>query len=100
MFTAIFIAAATGVPDRHQGIASGMVSTSQGIGASLGLAVLVLIANAAGSDMASKSLRVATEQGTARVAYAIAVGMLLTLLIVAAFNPMKAQDAVRPTECS
>lgn len=95
MFTAIFIAAATGVPDRHQGVASGMVSTSQGIGASMGLAVLVLVANAAGSGLVGKSLRVATEHGTARVAYAIAAGMLLTLLIVAAFNPMKAQDVAR-----
>lgn len=95
MFTAIFIAAATKILDRHQGVASGMVSTSQGIGAAMGLAVLVLIANAAGSAMASKSLRVATEQGTARVAYAIAAGMLLTLLMVAVLNPMKAQDAAR-----
>ena len=45
IFTAMFIAAATGVPDHQQGIASGIVSTGSGIGAVVGLAVLVLIAN-------------------------------------------------------
>ncbi len=46
VFTMMFIAASTGVSDRKQGVASGLVSTSSGIGASVGLAVLVLIANA------------------------------------------------------
>ena len=47
VFTTMFIAASTGVTDRDQGIASGIVSTSSGIGAVVGLAVLVLIANSA-----------------------------------------------------
>ena len=33
VFTTMFIAAATGVTDREQGIASGIVSTGAGIGA-------------------------------------------------------------------
>jgi Major Facilitator Superfamily len=40
IFTTMFIAAATGVPDRQQGVASGIVSTASGIGAVVGLAVL------------------------------------------------------------
>ena len=38
VFTTMFIAAATGVTDRDQGIASGIVSTGSGIGAAVGLA--------------------------------------------------------------
>ena len=49
VFTAMFIAAATGVADREQGVASGIASTAAGIGAAVGLAVLVLVANA-GTD--------------------------------------------------
>jgi hypothetical protein len=45
LFTAMFIAAATGVSDHEQGVASGVVSTGSGIGASVGLAILVLVAN-------------------------------------------------------
>ena len=55
MFTAAFIAAATGVPDRQQGVASGIVSTGQGVGAAVGLAVLVLIANAATHGLGGRS---------------------------------------------
>ena len=46
VFTTMFIAAATGVIDREQGVASGIVSTGAGIGAAVGLAILVLVANA------------------------------------------------------
>ena len=49
VFTTMFIAAGTGVADREQGIASGIASTSTSIGAAVGLAVLVLVANA-GTD--------------------------------------------------
>jgi hypothetical protein len=48
IFTAMFIAAATGVPDHRQGVASAIVSTSSGISAVVGLAVLVLVANVGG----------------------------------------------------
>jgi MFS family permease len=84
MFTAIFIAAATGVPDREQGVASGIVSTGQGIGAAVGLAILVLVANGFTPHLVGEDLRVATAQGIARSAYAIAGGIALTLLIVIA----------------
>ena len=46
VFTATFIAAGTGVDDREQGVASGIASTASGVGAAVGLAVLVLVANA------------------------------------------------------
>jgi MFS family permease len=86
MFTAVFIAAATDVADREQGVASGIVSTGQGVGAAVGLAVLVLVANAATQDLVGEELRMATAQGIAHSAYAIAGGIMLTLLIVVAFR--------------
>ncbi|MEZ0470438.1 MFS transporter [Luteimonas salinilitoris] len=82
MFTAMFIAAGMGTPDRQQGVASGIVATGSGVGAAVGLAVLVLIANAGTVGLAGEELRVATAQGIARSAYAIAGGIGLTLLIV------------------
>jgi hypothetical protein len=74
MFTAMFIAAATDVTDHQQGVASGMVSTGSGLGAAIGLALLVLIANA---------------DGISRAAYAISFGIIFTLVIVLAFRAQK-----------
>ena len=82
MFTAMFIAAGMGTPDRQQGVASGIVATGSGVGAAVGLAVLVLIANAGTGGLAGEELRIATAQGIARSAFAIAGGIGLTLLII------------------
>ncbi|MEU4195694.1 MFS transporter [Kribbella sp. NPDC026611] len=70
VFTMMFIAAATGVSDRKQGVASGMVSTSSGIGASVGLAALVLVANAGAS----------AADGIRTTVFVIAAGILATLI--------------------
>jgi MFS family permease len=50
VFTAMFIAAATGVPGRQPRVASGLASTGSGVGAAFGLAILVLIANHGAGD--------------------------------------------------
>ena len=86
IFTAMFIAAATGVPDHQQGVASGIVSTASGIGAVVGLAVLVLVANIGTEGLTGEPLRIAVSEGIARVAYAIACGVMLMLVIVAGFR--------------
>jgi MFS family permease len=86
MFTAMFIAASKGVPDRQQGVASGIVSTGSGIGAVVGLALLVLIANAGVAGIAGEDLRIATADGITRASYAIAGGIVATLLIVLALG--------------
>jgi MFS family permease len=86
IFTAMFIAAATGVPDHQQGVASGIVSTASGIGAVVGLAVLVLVANGGTEGLTGEPLRIAVSEGIARVAYAIACGVTLMLCIVIGFR--------------
>jgi hypothetical protein len=74
------------VPDRQQGVASGIVSTASGIGAVVGLAVLVIIANLETAGLRDELLRVATAEGIARVAYTIACGVMLMLIIMIGFR--------------
>ncbi|HEX6523079.1 MAG TPA: MFS transporter [Streptosporangiaceae bacterium] len=81
VFTLMFIAAATGVADRDQGVASGIVSTSSGTGAAVGLAALVLIANARTHGLTGQDLRIATTEGIQTAVFAIAGGIAATLLI-------------------
>jgi len=83
---AVLIAGAIGVSDRQQGVASGIVSTGQGLGASVGLALLVLIANTMTSGYAGERLRAATAEGIARSVSAIGGGIVPTFLIVAGFR--------------
>jgi MFS family permease len=82
VFTTMFIAAATGVTDREQGVASGIVSTGSGIGAAVGLAVLVLVANAGTMGLVGDELRIATAEGIRAAGLVIAGGIAVTLLIV------------------
>lgn len=81
VFTTMFIAAATGVTDREQGVASGIVSTGSGIGAVVGLAVLVLVANSGTEGLRGEQLRTATAEGTRTAVFVIAAGILVTLLV-------------------
>jgi MFS family permease len=80
LFTTMFIAAATGVNDREQGVASGMVSTGSGIGASVGLAILVLVANFGTEGLRGEELRVAAAEGIRTAAFVIAGAIVFTLL--------------------
>jgi EmrB/QacA subfamily drug resistance transporter len=93
IFTAMFIAAATGVPDHQQGVASGIVSTASGIGAVVGLAVLVLVANVGTEGLTGEPLRMAVSEGIARVAYAVACGVMLMLFIVIGFRVRSGKPA-------
>ncbi|MPZ41756.1 MAG: MFS transporter, partial [Rhizobiales bacterium] len=96
MFTAMFIAAAMGISDRQQGVASGIVSTGTGVGAAVGLAVLVLIANAGTGGLGGEELRIATARGISHAAYGIAGGIMITLLIVIASRGVKASSPAKP----
>ena len=81
VFTTMFIAAATGVANREQGIASGIVSTGSGIGAAVGLAILVLVANFGNKGLLGEALRLATAEGISTAVFALAGGIVMTLVI-------------------
>jgi MFS family permease len=86
VFTTMFIAAATGVTDHEQGTASGIVSTASGVGAVVGLALLVLVANAGTEDLVGEGLRAATAGGLRAAVFVIAGGIAATLLTVLALR--------------
>jgi EmrB/QacA subfamily drug resistance transporter len=81
VFTTMFIAAATGVADREQGVAAAITSSASGVGAVVGLAVLVLVANAGTDGLAGEALRVATADGLSAAVLAVAGGIAVTLLV-------------------
>ncbi len=81
MFTTMFIAGATGVADREQGVASAIVSTAAGIGAAIGLALLVLVANSRAQGLAGEDLRVGTAEGLATAVLVIAGGIVVMVLV-------------------
>jgi MFS family permease len=87
VFTAMFIAAATGVPDRQQGVASGIASTGSGVGAAFGLAILVLIANHGAGDTGGGGPPVATAEGIRTAVLTVAAGIVLTLLLASTLPP-------------
>jgi EmrB/QacA subfamily drug resistance transporter len=95
VFTTIFVAAATGVTDREQGVASGIASTGSGCGAAVGLAVLVLVANSGTHDIGGEELRVATAEGIRAAVLMIAGGIVVTMLV--ALNPRPTSSAVAAT---
>ena len=86
VFTTMFIAASTRVADREQGVASGIVSTGSGVGAAVGLAVLVLVANADTRGLAGEELRIATAGGIRAAVFTIAGGIMATLLVTLALH--------------
>jgi MFS family permease len=80
VFTSMFIVSATGIPDRDQGTASGVASTGSGVGAAVGLAILVLIATAGLDGLSGEPLRIATADGIRTAFFVVAGGIVLTLL--------------------
>jgi hypothetical protein len=100
VFTAMFIAAATGVTDREQGIASGIVSTGSGVGAVVGLAILVLVANSGTEDLVGEGLRTASAAGLRMAVFVIAGGIVATLgialtLRAASYTELTRADGAR-----
>jgi MFS family permease len=96
VFTAMFIAAATGVSDREQGIASGIASTGSGVGAAVGLAILVLVQTAGLEDFTGERLRTATADGISTTMFVVAVGILAMLLVAMTRCPTPSEPEPTP----
>ncbi len=96
VFTTMFIAAGTGVADREQGVASGIASTSTSIGAAVGLAVLVLVANRGTEGLAGEALRVATADGLSAAVLVVAAGIAATALVALNLRPGERTRAATP----
>lgn len=81
VFTAMFIAAATGVGGSDHGVASSIASTSSGVGSVIGLALLVVVANAGLGHGGVRALDpAATAAGLRSAVFTIACGILVTLV--------------------
>jgi MFS family permease len=87
VFTAMFIAAGIGVADREQGVASSVASTSTSIGAAIGLALLVLVANAHTSGLQGEPLRLATADGLKAAVLVVAAGIATIALVALTLRP-------------
>ncbi len=92
VFTTMFIAAGTGVADREQGVASGITSTSTSVGAAVGLALLVLVANSGTVGLTGESLRIATADGLSTAVLVVAGAIAATALLALNLRP-----AARPS---
>ncbi len=96
VFTAMFIAAGTGVDDRDQGVASSIASTSTSIGAAVGLALLVLVANAGTGDLGGEALRTATADGLSTAALVVSGGIAAIALVALNLRPEPVDPSAPP----
>ena len=96
VFTAMFIAAGTGVRDREQGVASSVASTSTSIGAAVGLALLVLVANSGTHGLEGESLRAASADGLSAAVLVVAGGIAATAVVALNLRPAPATPSRAP----
>lgn len=96
VWTAMWIAAASGVDHDEQGVASGMASTTLNVGNAIGLAILIAIANAGTAGLAGDMLHAAMAGG-ARLAFILAAaGIVLSFLIALALPHGKTAAGSQP----
>ncbi|HTR75798.1 MAG TPA: DHA2 family efflux MFS transporter permease subunit [Solirubrobacterales bacterium] len=82
-FVPVTIAAVSGVEDREQGLASGLINTSQQVGGALGLAILAAVANSViGSDETPGGLVEGFQAAFAVGAGFAILGLIATLVLV------------------
>jgi MFS family permease len=100
-FTLMFIAAGIGVADHEQGVSSGAASTAMQAGAAVGLALLVLVANAGTDGLEGEALRVETADGIAAAAFVVAAGIAAAIAVALALPRRAPQARSEPvTECA
>jgi MFS family permease len=85
-YTLMFGAAAAGIPARAQGIASGVASTAQQIGGTVGLAVFVAVANTGTHGLSGEALRLATVDGLRTAVLLAAAGIAVTAVAALRFS--------------
>lgn len=82
-FVPVTIAAVSGIADREQGLASGLINTSQQVGGALGLAILAAVANSViGATVNPESLVEGFQAAFAVGAGFAVLGLIATLLLV------------------
>jgi MFS family permease len=96
VFTTLFIAASTGVPDREQGVASALTSTAMGLGAVIGLALLVLVANSGTGDLEGEALRIASADGLRNAVLVVAAAIAVTTALAVSLRPDNRRLPKRP----
>lgn len=99
-YTLMFGAATSQTPADQQGVASGVVSTTQQIGGAVGLAVLVAVANTGTDGLTGPALRAATTDGLRTAMFVAAAGIALTALAALGFTPARKHTSTSPAESS
>ncbi|GCE00568.1 MFS transporter [Embleya hyalina] len=86
VWTAMWIAAATGTAPAEQGVANGIASTALNLGNAIGLAVFTAIADIGTEGKTGSALRAATADGEFLVVLLTAAGMVVGLLATLALD--------------
>ena len=82
-FVPLTIAAVAGIEDREQGLASGLINTSEQVGGALGLAILAAVANSVIGSSHDPAVLTEGFQSAFLVGAAFAViGLIATLLLI------------------
>ncbi len=79
-----------------RGIASSIASTSTSIGAAVGLALLVLIANAGTDGLGGEALRTATADGLSTAVLVVSRGIAVIALVALNLRPTPVDPTAPP----
>ncbi|MDR7224843.1 MFS transporter [Aminobacter aminovorans] len=84
VWTAMWIAAASGVHHDEQGVASGMASTTLNVGNAIGMAALIAVANSHVGGPSGAALKLAVADGIQVAFWLAAAGVAISLVFVMA----------------